>query len=336
MRLDDTRGQEHIKLSTEYGGKSQLNLGHLVDAERKKRGEGFELRTDDWGSLRAGKGVFISADAQPKGQGPVLDMSAALEQLNNALSLVNSLAQSAVESGALAADLQSQKGLMAALGGLEKAGLVASAPDGIALTTPADIQLSAWQNLTATAGDSADISVLKRFSVAAGEAISLFAQKLGMKLLAARGPVEIQAQSDAMTLLAEKNMTICSVNGELVLTAPEGITLASGGAFLKIKNGAVTVGAPEGVRVESDDVVFSGSAALEMASTAMAIKDPIYANPLRGRFQVKDPADKDPVPYVPYRIVTADGRVIKGVTDAEGYTQRHHGLDPQNFQLFVD
>ncbi|WP_226478732.1 type VI secretion system tip protein VgrG, partial [Pseudomonas sp. MWU16-30323] len=41
LRMDDTRGQEHVKLSTEYGGKSQLNLGHLVDARRKKRGEGF-------------------------------------------------------------------------------------------------------------------------------------------------------------------------------------------------------------------------------------------------------------------------------------------------------
>jgi len=54
LRMEDRRGQEHVKLSTEYGGKSQLNLGHLVDARKQKRGEGFELRTDDWGSLRAG------------------------------------------------------------------------------------------------------------------------------------------------------------------------------------------------------------------------------------------------------------------------------------------
>lgn len=48
IRLDDERGKEHIKVSTEYGGKSQLNLGHLVDAEKQPRGEGVELRTDDW------------------------------------------------------------------------------------------------------------------------------------------------------------------------------------------------------------------------------------------------------------------------------------------------
>ncbi|WP_249719022.1 type VI secretion system Vgr family protein, partial [Proteus faecis] len=53
LRMEDKRGEEHIKISTEYGGKSQLNLGHIVDANRDKRGEGFELRTDSWGAIRA-------------------------------------------------------------------------------------------------------------------------------------------------------------------------------------------------------------------------------------------------------------------------------------------
>lgn len=39
IRLDDERGKEHIKVSTEYGGKSQLNLGHLVDAGKQQRGK---------------------------------------------------------------------------------------------------------------------------------------------------------------------------------------------------------------------------------------------------------------------------------------------------------
>jgi hypothetical protein len=70
LRLDDERGKEHIKLSTEYGGKSQLNLGHLVDAGKQQRGEGFELRTDMWGVIRAKKGIFISADGQDRAQTP--------------------------------------------------------------------------------------------------------------------------------------------------------------------------------------------------------------------------------------------------------------------------
>ncbi|SEN66140.1 hypothetical protein SAMN04487857_1331, partial [Pseudomonas sp. ok272] len=168
LRMEDERGQEHVKLSTEHSGKSQLNLGHLVDAGKKKRGEGFELRTDGWGAIRAGKGLFISADAQPQAQGQVLDMNAALAQLNNALQLVTTLAQSAAAADALSADGQSQQGLRDRLAQLKSAGLIASAPGGMALTTPQNLQLSAGENLTATAGDSADITVLKRFSVAAG------------------------------------------------------------------------------------------------------------------------------------------------------------------------
>ncbi|PBJ01015.1 type VI secretion system Vgr family protein [Pseudomonas sp. ACN5] len=336
LRMDDMRGQEHIKLSTEYGGKSQLNLGHLVDAKKQKRGEGFELRTDQWGSLRAGKGIFISADGQPKAQGPVLEMGEALAQLNNALHLVNALAQSAAVSGALSADVQSQQGLLEALAGLEKAGLVASAPAGVALTTPANIQLSAGQTLTATAGESADFSVFKRFSVAAGEAISLFAQKLGLKLFAARGAVEIQAQSDAMTLQADKALTLSSINDEIILNAAKGFTFVSQGVLIKVKDGKVRIVAPEGVEVDSDNVVFNGSTSMEKALATMTLKDPVYANPMSGRFQVKDSSSNEPQPHVPYRMETADGRVVRGVTDAEGYTQRHHGLDPQNIKLFIE
>ncbi|EPT9154711.1 TPA: type VI secretion system Vgr family protein, partial [Escherichia coli] len=66
LRMEDKRGEEHIKISTEFGGKTQLNLGHNVNASRKLRGEGAELRTDDWISIRGGKGIFISADMQPQ------------------------------------------------------------------------------------------------------------------------------------------------------------------------------------------------------------------------------------------------------------------------------
>lgn len=65
IRLDDERGKEHIKVSTEYGGKSQLNTGHLVDAGKQQRGEGFELRTGMWGAIRAKK-VSLSAPMRRK------------------------------------------------------------------------------------------------------------------------------------------------------------------------------------------------------------------------------------------------------------------------------
>lgn len=187
IRLDDERGKEHIKVSTEYGGKSQLNLGHLVDAGKQQRGEGFELRTDMWGAVRAKKGIFISADAQDKAQGQVLDMTDALAQLREAQSLVEALCSATEVAKAELADLQTQKVMMSeALEELKKSAMLLSAPEGIAQVTPKSLQLSAGENIISTSGKNSDFSVLKKFTVAAGETVSLFAQKLGIKIFAGK------------------------------------------------------------------------------------------------------------------------------------------------------
>lgn len=232
IRLDDERGKEHIKVSTEYGGKSQLNLGHLVDAGKQQRGEGFELRTDLWGAVRAKKGIFISADAQDKAQGQVREMAAALSELQRAQSLVESLRSAAEVAKAELADVQTQQALLAeSLTELKQAALLLSAPEGIAQVTPKSIQLSAGENLISTAGKHADFSVLKKFTVAAGEAVSLFAQKLGIKIFAGKGKVEIQAQSDDMTLDALKDIRISSCEGKILIYAEKEIILTSGGGY---------------------------------------------------------------------------------------------------------
>ncbi|MBE4855519.1 type VI secretion system tip protein VgrG [Enterobacter cloacae complex sp. P40RS] len=337
LRMEDKRGEEHIKLSTEYGGKTQLNLGHNVDASRALRGEGAELRTDDWVTIRGGKGIFLSADAQPKAQGKMLDMNAAIAQLQGALQLVTALAQSASVSGALEADTASQKQFGNMLAQLKDAGLLASAPAGIGLVTPKNIQLSAGQTLTATAGENADISLIKKFTVAAGEAISLFAQKMGMKIFAARGMVDIQAQTDAMRLQSDKTMNINSVSGEIVLNAAQGITLTSkGGAYIKIKDGSVEIGAPGKIDLKSANILWGGSASLEQALSPVSVSDPEFHNPMNGGFQVLDQSSNQPKPYIPYRIETEDGQIIRGVTDENGYTQAHYGIDPKGIKLFFE
>ncbi|MFH2166716.1 type VI secretion system tip protein VgrG [Enterobacter hormaechei] len=319
LRMEDKRGEEHIKLSTEYGGKTQLNLGHNVDASRELRGEGFELRTDKWGAIRGGKGIFISGDVQPSAQGKTLDMNAAIAQLQSALELVTALAQSVAVSGALDADRSSQKKLSLALNQLKEAGILASAPAGIALTTPRNIQLSSGHTLTATAGENIDMSIFKRLTVAAGEAISLFAQKMGIKIFAARGIVDIQAQTDAMRLQSDKTMTLNSVNSEIILNAAQGITLTStGGAYIKIKNGSVEIGAPGKIDLKSANILWGGVSSLEKALQPMMVEDPQFKYPMNERFQVLDKNTDQPKALIPYRIETADGVTLRGMTDENG------------------
>ncbi|HID4134329.1 TPA: type VI secretion system Vgr family protein [Pluralibacter gergoviae] len=337
LRMEDERGKEHIKLSTEYGGKTQLNLGHNVDASRSLRGEGAELRTDKWVSIRGGKGIFITADSQPKAVGNMLEMEAAIVQLQDALQLVKSLAKSAQVSGALDADLISQKQLCDLMDQLKDAGLLVSAPAGIGLTTPKNIQLSAGHTLTATAGENVDMSIFKRLTVAAGEAISLFAYKMGMKIFAARGMMDIQAQTDAMRIQSHKSMNINSVSDEIVINAAQGITLTStGGAYIKIKDGSVEIGAPGKIDLKSSTILWGGSAALEKELTKTTVSDPIFHNTMNAGFRVLDKKNGRPKPYIPYRIETSDGKTICGVTDENGYTQSHYGLDSSSINLFYE
>ncbi|WP_445374867.1 type VI secretion system Vgr family protein [Photorhabdus tasmaniensis] len=251
LRMDDERDREHIKLSTEYGGKSQLNLGYLVDSQQPhpdKRGEGFELRTDDWGVIRAGKGMFISADKQASAGGDVLAMQEAIGQLQQAQALTEALRGAAEIAKAELADLQQQKALLSdTLTELRKSALLLSAPEGIAQTTEKSLQFSAGDNVIATSGKNTDFSVLKKFTVAAGGMISLFAEKLGIKLFASRGRVDIQAQGDAMGLAALKDITVSSHEGKVLISAKEEILLACGGGYIRIGNGQVESGAPNNI-----------------------------------------------------------------------------------------
>ncbi|MGR7043477.1 type VI secretion system Vgr family protein [Klebsiella aerogenes] len=235
IRLDDSRDQEHIKVSTEYGGKSQLNLGHLVDAEKQKRGEGFELRTDSWGAIRAQKGMFISADGQTKAQGQVLEMQPAVSNLGDAREQMTSISDDAQKATANPADLQAQiKLLEQQLTDLKKSVLLLSAPDGMALTSGQHLQVSAGQNLIASAGKNADVSVVKNLFIGVGNALSVFVRKLGIKLIANQGPVRIQAQNDLMELIARGEISVVSTEDRIEIIAKKQVTINGGGSYITL------------------------------------------------------------------------------------------------------
>lgn len=235
IRLDDERGKEHIKVSTEYGGKSQLNLGHLVDADKQKRGEGFELRTDSWGAIRAQKGIFISADGQTKAQGQVLEMQPAVSNLGDAREQMTSISDDAQKATANPADLQAQIRLLEQqLTDLKKSVLLLSAPEGMALTSGQHLQVSAGQNLIATAGKNADVSVVKNLFVGVGNALSVFVRKLGIKLIANQGPVRIQAQNDLMELIARGEISVVSTEDRIEIIAKKQVTINGGGSYITL------------------------------------------------------------------------------------------------------
>lgn len=238
LRLEDKRGEEHIKLATEYG-KSQLNMGHLVDAQREQRGTGFELRTDEYGAVRAAKGIFLAAHEQPKAQGPVLEMTPAVNQITQANSQMQALNGAAETAAALVSDISTQVNLVTGrLKDLQSSVILASAPQGVALTSGEHLQLTSTKNTMINAGEHLDIGAMQNLSVTVEKALGLFVHKEGAKLVANQGDIEVQAQHNTMTLFSEKQMTVTSSEDEIIITTPKILTLNGGGSYLKLsKNG---------------------------------------------------------------------------------------------------
>ncbi|MFS2200880.1 type VI secretion system Vgr family protein [Pseudomonas sp. Pseusp3] len=334
LRMEDERGQEHVKLSTEYGGKSQLNLGHLVNAEKQKRGEGFELRTDDWGALRAGKGLFISADSQAKAQGQVLDMSAAVDRLQQAGEQLQKLSVDAQAASAEPADVAAQLQLLRKdLEALKSSVLLLSAPQGIALTSGQHLQLAAQHNLMLNAGGEADISVVKRLFIGVGQGLSLFVRKLGIKLIANQGPVQIQAQNDKLELFARHGLDITSTEDEIRITAKKKITLNGGGSYFTLEQGGIESGTMGDHKVKAAHFEYSGPASM----TATHPDYPVSLSKQTLRFSVSQApnATRQAWAGMPYTLYADGAELKRGVLDKTGQLLIDHQVVTRGYRLVM-
>ncbi|QOT80216.1 type VI secretion system Vgr family protein [Cupriavidus basilensis] len=263
VELEDWEDEEHVQLSTEHSGKSQLTLGHMVNGERQKRGEGFELRTSGWGAIRGGKGLFISADDQPNAGGQQLAMDAAKHLLSDALEQMQRLNECAAAAKVQLADIARQRDLMEQrLLNLQQAVILLSAPAGIALATAESIQLAANGNVIASAGSNLDLGAGKRITIAAGQGASIFAQDNGIKLVAAKADFSAAAHAGQMQLASSKDMILSSVNGKLNAASAGALTLSSQGAYIKLEGGNIELGCPGSITLKTGNFTWQAPASL--------------------------------------------------------------------------
>ena len=262
LRMEDKQGQEHIKLATNYQ-KSQLNLGHIVNQTREKRGdngEGFELRTDGWGSVRANKGLLLTSYGQQGAQGNVLNMDETIAQLEQALTLAKSLNKAAKTAQNAETSVKSEQNQLSdSLKDLQQSAIIQTAPNGIASATEQSQLHTAQENIHLISGNETDISAGSNVTVHAAQRLNLFAQSEGVKLQANQGKVNIQAQNDEMQINALKNATITSSAGKVVIAAKDEILLTSGGAYIKIANGEVELGMPNICRIRCAGLSVTGA-----------------------------------------------------------------------------
>jgi type VI secretion system secreted protein VgrG len=208
LLFDDSTGQIKTKLSSEFG-KTQLNQGWIGHARSEGksdyRGQGFELRTDLAGAVRAAQGLLLTADARANAKGNTLDRQELIGALDTALAVAKQLAELATTHDAGGTDTASQAELTELIRDWEdaRAGvpvIAGSAPAGVAWSSPKSINASAGTNLDFVAVQDANVSTGRRLFLRAAQGLSAFAHKAGMNLISAAGKLQLQAHSDGIEI----------------------------------------------------------------------------------------------------------------------------------------
>ena len=338
LRFDDTTGQISSQLQSSHGA-SQLNLGKLSHpkdkAESDDRGEGFELRTDQWGAVRAGQGLLLSTYKQDQAKGDHLDAEIAKKQLEG--SQTNSKALSDIAKNQKTDEIESIEQLKEFTEQLEqkiakfnKALLLLSSQDGIALSTPEDIHISADSQINQIAGDSINLSTQKNLIAHAQNKLSLFATQGGIKAIAAQSKVEIQAQSDALDVFAKLGITISSTDDKVVISSPKEVVITGGSSQIALNNSGIFPKTGGKFEVNAGQHVFKPGAHINTSQQSLK------SNNAKGVLELFNSyIHGEAIKQGKFKVVDVKGKEYQGVLDDKGFA-RVTGIVPGSVKVFFE
>ena len=247
------------------------------------RGAGFEALTQGWAVVRAGRGLLLTTQARPgtygSARGCQMDAAEALARLAAARELGQRLGEAAAALGAQGlrshGDDQALDRLTRAMDPARE-GRHPERVNGQEAVSPADgrtgpgqpvpgfaepiVALDSASSLLAASGASTQLYAGQGLSITAqgdlhhaaahthaqvsGQGTSLYTHAGGIVAHAANGPVSVRAHTDALQLLAQKGITISSVNDEIRLYAKDRITLGGGDSSLVLDGPDITFTTP--------------------------------------------------------------------------------------------
>ena len=346
LRLDDTPGQISAQLASEHGH-SELNLGWLtgprIDGDGKVRGEGAELRSDQTVAIRGKSGVLISADAQDRAGGQMLQRDTLVDLANVLQSVQKQLSELAEKHHADATDPSKLDSLIRHLETWDAGSNVDANGTGggspiVAVSAPAGAAINSQDNLLLGAQTQTDLISIgntqvttgKDFLVRAARVVSIFAHKLGMKLIAASGKIELQTHKEDIEATSAKRIVLSAAE-EIVLQAPK-VRLVAKGAQIDIGDDAITQLCNGNHTIKSAKfahVLGGGGSVADLALPASEIKTD-------ERIVLFDPQTGLPVKNRSYRAVLEDGQIIEGKTDAEGRTALMQSTAMGEVEISID
>ncbi|WP_188916119.1 type VI secretion system Vgr family protein, partial [Pseudoduganella buxea] len=317
------------------------------------RGAGFELRTDAWAIVRGGEGVLLTTSARSAQGASVtstqMDASEALAGFKAAEELAQTISDAATAQNALVSknaatahkdfvallDPEQKGKFSGAVNGqgaskahsgsreldasqpVEKFGapiVVLDSPTSINWATPASTVLFAGQQLRWITQGDVQMTAAHTVSSVAANAASFFTHSGGIQAIAANGPVSLQAHTDQLEIVAEKSVTVISVNDSIEIKANQKIVLQAGQSSITLEGGDITFACPGNFTVKGGKHVFDGgvSAAVDLPLLPDD-KLPLNTLYLDHRYH-----DDQPLAGAEYVVTLADGTERKGKLDSQG------------------
>jgi type VI secretion system secreted protein VgrG len=344
-------------------------------------GSGFELRTDAWAVVRGGEGVLLSTSARSRqGSGVAstqMDVAEAVSLFKGAQALGRALGDAAAQQQALfsAAAVQAQadfieqvdakaKGKYAgAVNGqpalkaktgardldaaqpVEKFGsaiVLMDAAAGINWATPASTVLYAGQQLHWTTQSDLHVAAAHTVSSVAGNAAAFFTHSGGIQAIAGNGAVSLQAHTDQLEILADKEVMVISVNDCIEIKAKEKIVLQAGQSALTLEGRDITFACPGKFSVKGGQHLFDSGASSPATFSVKGGQHLLSGGPFNRlvqkvleekswvEFKLND--DTGPVPGEHYIVIDPAGHEHRGVPDKNGWA-RIDGISPGNCKV---
>ncbi|TDY22480.1 putative type VI secretion system Rhs element Vgr protein [Paraburkholderia sp. BL6665CI2N2] len=197
-------------------------------------------------------GMLVTTETRSGAQSPAKDMGEMVQRLTQARAQHEDTAQLAQQHNAQSSDASQHDAAKAikaqndAIRGdtarwrenpfpeMTRPDLVVASAAGIGMTAALGTHVVSGQDHAVTAGRDVSVSSGRSLFASVRGAISMFAYQLGLKRVAAKGKVDIQAQSDQIALAALKDITITSTDGKIAITASKEIWIGAGGSYIQI------------------------------------------------------------------------------------------------------
>ena len=336
--LDDTAGKLQAQLKSDHLA-SQLSLGHIHRIEdnagrKDARGQGFELRTDGHGALRAQHGLLISTEGRPNAGAHLTEMAPTLARMAQGQALHESLSQVAQQANAhqsgdgteVAAALQAQVDAIKGQGGQPAQGefpefqsphLTLSSPAGFETSTQGSTHLMSVEHTALTSGGHASLSAGKSLLVSVKEAVRLFAYKAGMKLVAASADIDISALKDSVNILAKLNITHTA--NRITITAKEEVVINGGTSFSRWNAAGIVHGTSGTWRQHAAEHSFVPAKSEGSPSLPQTVQLPPGQLDLYHQYVNLEGSKKQGIEQGDYTVVDAEGGVHQGKLDGNGF-----------------